>query len=125
MKLIKLLAFLFVGFAANQTYAATSCTGVQTPVLCTLDHTLGAFITVPVGAASCKITDGATFIANINGSPTGKVSFAVPTATVPAEVTRTITATCTDAFAVVGAPTRYVGTFPVPAPLGAPAVSSN
>jgi hypothetical protein len=53
------------------------------------------------------------------------VTFAVPTATVPSEVTRTISATCTDAFGVVGGLTRYVGTFPRPAPLAAPIVSGN
>ena len=115
-----ILAFL----ALAESALADPCTGVQTP-LCTIDHNAGAFIQVPVGAASCRITDGATFTANVAGSPTGKVTFAVPTATVPSEVTRTISATCTDAFGVVGGLTRYVGTFPRPAPLAAPIVSGN
>ncbi len=115
-----LLAVARLAFSAPAF--ADPCSGVQQP-LCTIDHNLGAFIVVPQGAASCRITDGATFTANISGSPTGKVAFAFPTATVPAEVTRTITATCTDAFGVVGGTTRYVGTFPRPAPLAAPVVS--
>lgn len=118
-----LLIFLGLLALADAATAAT-CTGVQAP-LCALDHRLGAFIIVPVGAASCRITDGATFTANITGSPTGTRTFAVPTATVPAEVTRTISATCTDAFGVVGGLTRYQGTFPGPAPLAAPVVSDQ
>lgn len=119
----RLLTALALLALADAAWAGT-CTGVQSP-LCTLDHRQGAFIVVPQGAASCRITDGATFIANITGSPTGQRSFAVPTATVPSEVTRTITATCTDTFGVVGGVTRYVGTFPSPAPLGPPVVSDQ
>lgn len=112
---------ILLAFLAVVDGAAADCTGVQTP-LCAVDLTQGAFITCPAGAASARITDGATFTANVT-NPIGKVAFSNFLGAPP--LTRTITATCTDAFGVAGSPTRAQATFPGPAPLGAPTLSGN
>lgn len=112
---------ILLAFLALADSAAADCTGVQSP-LCAVDLTAGAFIQCPAGAVSARITDGATFTANVS-NPTGKVAFSNFIAGPP--VVRTITATCTDSFGVAGSPTRANATFPSPAPLGAPTLSGN
>ena len=116
--LLILLAFLAVADGA----AAKDCVGVQSP-LCTLDHSAVATIACPAGAVSARITDGATFTANVSVSGTGPVSFAPFVSETPLQ--RTVTATCTDSFGVAGSPTRYVGLFRPTGPLGAPTVSGQ
>ncbi len=113
-----LIALALLAFA---TPALADCQGVQSP-LCAVDLTAGAFITCPAGAVSARITDGATFVANVS-NPVGKVAFSNFLSAPPLQ--RDITATCTDAFGVAGSPTRARATFPGPAPLGAPILSGN
>jgi hypothetical protein len=117
-----LLALALLAFAAPAL--ADPCQGVQTP-LCTIDHTLGAFVTFPAGATSCVVTDGAGWSTTVSGVGGQKVAFVVPTATGPSDVNRTVNATCKDAFGQTGAATRYAGTFPKPAAPAAPLVSGN
>ena len=118
---MRALAFLFL-LAALPAAADTQCQG-NVPS-CTLDFSDGdGHITIPTGASSCTIADAAGTLVSLSGTPNVTVPFKVPAATTPAQLSRLVTARCTDAFATPGGVTSFTGTFPAPPGPSAPVVS--